>query len=121
MARRLSQAMLLANIVSGILLAPTAYLAFATGFCSLYPSLALILTLGATSDPSTCIAIHTGPAPVLAAAAAMAHVTISAEVLAARLEGEGWPARALLAVYRLAAWTLASLALLLAIAHYASL
>ncbi len=118
MAQRLSQALILANIVSGILLAPIAYLAFATGFCSIYPGLARILTLGVTGDPSVCLAIHTGPAPMLVAIAAMIHVTTSAEVLAARLSGEGGAAGVLVGAYKLAAWTLTSLALILAVTHY---
>lgn len=120
MAQRLSQALLLVNIVSGILLAPMAYLAFATGFCSIYPGLARILTLGVTGDPSICLAIHTGPAPMLVAIAAMIHVVTSTEVLAARMRGEGGLAEALLVAYKLVAWTLASLAIILATIHYLS-
>lgn len=118
MAQRLSQALILANIVSGILLAPTAYLAFATGFCSIYPGLARILTLGITGDPSVCLAIHTGPAPMIASIAAMAHIVTSTEIIAARLKDEGVPAKILIGAYRLTAWTLASLALILATTHY---
>ncbi|MET1127897.1 MAG: hypothetical protein ABWW70_01070 [Thermoproteota archaeon] len=106
--------------MSGVLLAPLAYLAAASGFCYLYPELASLLTLGLMDDPALCIKFHTGPAPLLAAAAGLLHVATSTELLGRRLAGSGLAVRTLYQAYRVVSWLLAATLLAVAAVHYAA-
>lgn len=108
------------SAVSGVLLAPLAYMLAASGLCVLHPELARVLTLGAIDSPALCLKLHTSPLlQATTAVVGAVHAYTTAELLATRMAGGPRAATVLHTVYRVAVLVFASLVATVAVLHYA--
>ncbi len=111
--------LVLLSAASGVLLAPLAYVATASGLCILYPELAWILTFGAIDNPALCLRLHTSPLlQVATIIVGSVHVYSTAELLAARTIDAPVTVKVLRSVYRGLVLVLATLVSVVAILHY---
>ncbi|MEM0366176.1 MAG: hypothetical protein QXO93_04505 [Acidilobaceae archaeon] len=107
----------LSTVVSGILLAPLALISVLTGYCMKTPGLIRILTLGMLSDYNLCSLIHVDITPDTLALIGSIHVVLAIESIYRKYYGINWMLNYLLKLYRLIAYILCSLVIILAILH----
>ena len=111
--------LVLLSAVSGVLLAPLAYIVVASGLCTLYPELARALTLGAIDNPALCLRLHTSPLlQAVTIIVGSVHVYSTAELLATRTIDAPVVVKLLRAVYRGLVLVLATLVSVVAVLHY---
>jgi len=107
----------LLTAVTGVLLAPLAFLAVFSGCCMRSPWLTGIFTLGLLGDYSLCSVIHSDIVPEVLTALGALHVILSSESLYRKYRGVNVALRVLLEIYRVIAYMVGALAIALAITY----
>jgi hypothetical protein len=109
--------LILLSTYTGIVLAPIAFLAVASGYCMKSPQLIGLLTIGVLGDYNTCSEIHTIIVPELLSLLGAIHALSTAEILARKYSGLGKVITALLNLYRASAWVLTLITITIVLAH----
>jgi len=107
----------LLTAVTGVLLAPLAFLAVFSGYCMRSPWLTGILTIGLLGDYNLCSVIHSDIVPEVLAALGALHVILSSESLYRKYRDTNVVLRVLLEIYRVVAYMVGALAIALAITY----
>jgi len=105
---------ILGSAVSGILLAPLAFLAVFTGYCMRSPGVTGLITLGLLGDYNLCSVVHNHVVPEVLAVVGSIHALLVSESLYAKYARASRVLRVLLELFRAVSYIVGSLAMSLA-------